>query len=236
MTETGNTCANCRTVMPAGAAFCPACGQSVKPLSRPWLEFAREMLDELLDYDGRMLRSLRLLLTRPGFLSAEYIGGRRAAYTPPIRLYLVVSLLFFLVLPLILPESTQADSAHIVSVDLYSKAMFLLLPVFALLLKIFYRRGYYLEHLVFAVHLFSAMFIVFGVMLAFEDTADRHLAGAAIQVVLLGYTVWYFLAALHAAYRESWLRSSVKLLALLLLFLPLLGLAIDIASHPASQP
>ena len=102
VTETGNTCANCRTVMPAGAAFCPACGQSVKPLSRPWLEFAREMLDELLDYDGRMLRSLRLLLTRPGFLSAEYIGGRRAAYTPPIRLYLVVSLLFFLVLPLIL--------------------------------------------------------------------------------------------------------------------------------------
>jgi len=30
----------------------------VKAISRPWLEFARDMLAELIDFDGRMLRSM----------------------------------------------------------------------------------------------------------------------------------------------------------------------------------
>src|SRR4029453_9696672 len=42
--------------------------------------------------------TLRLLFTRPGQLTAEMLAGRRARYIPPVRLYLVASVVFFLAL------------------------------------------------------------------------------------------------------------------------------------------
>jgi len=203
----------------------------VKAISRPWLEFAKEMLAELLDFDGRMLRSMKLLLTRPGFLSYEYINGRRVAYTSPVRIYLVISLVFFFVLPLILPGSSVTSPDQEFSVDLYSKGMFLLLPVFALLLKIFYRQFFYIDHLVFTVHLFSAMFIVFAIVLSIETLADRYILVMLVQVIFLIYMLAYFVIALHTFYRESWLKSILKFFALQLIFLPILAITIELASR-----
>ncbi|MBV8405773.1 MAG: DUF3667 domain-containing protein, partial [Gammaproteobacteria bacterium] len=40
--------------------------------------------------------TLGALLLRPGYLTREFLAGRRARYLPPVRLYLVISLLFFL--------------------------------------------------------------------------------------------------------------------------------------------
>jgi hypothetical protein len=56
----------------------------------------REVAGDLLDFDSRMWRTLRPLAFSPGRLTLEYLSGRRAAYTPPFRLYLVISLAFFL--------------------------------------------------------------------------------------------------------------------------------------------
>ena len=224
-------CKNCEGPLTAVADYCPSCGQSVRMISRPWLEFAREMLAELLDFDGRMLRSMKLLLTRPGFLSYEYINGRRVAYTSPIRIYLVISLVFFFVLPLILPGSSITSPDHEFSVDLYSKGMFLLLPVFALLLKIFYRQFFYIDHLVFTVHLFSAMFIVFAILLSIETLADRYILVMLVQVIFLIYMLAYFVIALHTFYRQSWLKSILKFFGLLIIFLPILAITIELASH-----
>ncbi len=126
------SCSNCHKPLPGQADFCPACGQSVKAITRPWRDALGELVTELFDFDGRMFVSLRLLLTRPGFLSYEYINGRRLSYTSPIRMYLVISLAFFFVLPMILPDVPGTSPSHEVSVDQYSQAMFLLLPIFAL--------------------------------------------------------------------------------------------------------
>jgi hypothetical protein len=213
------------------ARFCFACGQSLKEFSRPWLEFVRDSLAELTDFDGRMMQSMRLLLTRPGLLSREYIDGRRVAHTPPIRMYLIVSLAFFFVLPLILPDSSVSNPDHDFSVDLYSRGMFILLPIFALLLKIFYRRYFYIDHLVFTVHLFSAMFIVFAVLLATETLADRYTLVMLGQVVVTVYMVAYLIIALHTNYSEGWLKSTFKFLGLMLTFLPILAWTIELASH-----
>jgi len=217
--------------MPGQAAYCPACGQSVKEMARPWLQVIRELIAELFDFDGRMLVSLRLLLSRPGFLSHEYVHGRRASFTSPIRMYLVISLVFFFILPLIIPESSVTSPSHIVSVDLYSKGMFFLLPVFALILKIFYRRIYYLPHLVFSVYLFSAMFIVFAAMLSMETAADRYIPMMLLQLVLLAYMLIHVTVALRVNYGESWLKSILKLTGILLIFLPVLGVVIENAGH-----
>ena len=224
-------CKNCSEALPGQAAYCPACGQSVKEMARPWLEVVRELLTELFDFDGRMLVSLRLLLSRPGFLSHEYIHGRRASYTSPIRMYLVISLAFFLILPMILPDTSVTYPTHEVSVDLYSKGMFFLLPVFALILKLFYRRIFYLQHLIFSVYLFSAMYIVFAAMLSIETAADRHIPLMLLQIVLLAYMLIHAVVALRVNYGESWLKSILKLLGILVVFLPVLGVIIEAASH-----
>ena len=224
-------CSNCSKPLPGQADFCPACGQSVKVITRPWREVFGELLTELFDFDGRMLVSLRLLMTRPGFLSYEYINGRRLSYTSPARMYLIISLVFFLVLPLILPDSTVTTTDQEASVDQYSRAMFVLLPIFALLLKILYRQVFYLAHIVFTVHLFSAMFIVFAAILSIEIQADRYIAVLLIQVVLLIYMLAYLLIALRVAYQDSWLKTSLKCLGLLVLFLPIMAGAIELASQ-----
>lgn len=232
-------CLNCERPLPGEARFCPACGQSVRVFRRPWLQVFRELLHELFELDGRMLVSLRLLLTRPGLLPLDYNNGRRVAHTSPVRMYLVISLVFFFVLPAIVPPAPEGLPQHNFSVDLYSRGMFLLLPVFALVLKLFYRRAFYLEQLVHTAYLFSAMFIALGVLMALEGAADRYLAVLGVQFVLLIYVLWYLVTSLRVGYAESWWRSGLKALGVLLLFLPVLGVSIELASHwegSASDP
>jgi Protein of unknown function (DUF3667) len=56
----------------------------------------QDVVHDLTDLDSRVWRTLITLLTRPGKLSNEFIAGRRTFYLPPFRLYLVLSLIFFL--------------------------------------------------------------------------------------------------------------------------------------------
>jgi hypothetical protein len=224
-------CKNCKQALPEHAAYCPACGQSIKEITRPWLDAIRELFTELFDLDGRMLISVRMLMTRPGFLSYEYIHGRRVSYTSPLRMYLVVSLAFFFVLPMILPDTPATNPDHEFSADLYSQGMFVLLPLFALLLKIFYRQTFYLAHLVFTVYLFCALYIVFAATMSIEVAADQYLAVMMLQVALLLYVVVYFIVALHVTYQQGWLKSALKFFGLVLIFLPILGGTIELVSH-----
>lgn len=226
-----SNCKNCTETLPESAKFCPACGQSVRLLTRPWLEVMRELIEELFDLDGRMFVSLQLLLAKPGFLSHEYNRGRRKAYTPPIRMYVVISLLFFFILPSILPESPGLPPEHELSVELYSRGMFVLLPVFAFLSKLFYRKDFYLSHLVFSTYLFSFMFIVFGALLAIEPYADRYVFFVLLQVVLLLWMLTYLFGSLRRCFGGSWVMSILKGLGMLLAFLPILGMTIEFASH-----
>ena len=61
-----------------------------------------ELASETLYYDSRMWRTLQCLLFKPGWLSREYVDGKRARYTPPVRLYLVTSISAFLIVSLII--------------------------------------------------------------------------------------------------------------------------------------
>ncbi|MGH8275723.1 MAG: DUF3667 domain-containing protein [Steroidobacteraceae bacterium] len=53
--------------------------------------------EDLTHADSRLWRTLAALLARPGFLTREFLAGRRASYLPPVRLYLVLSVVFFIV-------------------------------------------------------------------------------------------------------------------------------------------
>jgi len=226
-----SSCLNCQGTLPAAAKYCPACGQSVRILRRPWLRALREVLDELFDFDGRMLVSLRLLLTRPGELPRDYNEGRRVAHTSPLRMYLLISLLFFFALPAILPPAPEGAPEQEFSVELYSRGMFLLLPIYGLILKLFYRRCFYLEHLVYTAYLFSAMFLALGVMMAMEGAAEKSYWAFGLQLLSLAYVLWYLVASLRVCFGGGWGVSVLKLVGILLLFLPVLGGAIEFASQ-----
>src|SRR5262249_47373911 len=88
-------CPNCGT--PLEGRFCAACGQKAAPLNPSLGEFAHDLFHELAHFDSKIVQSVRLLLTRPGFLSREHFDGRRTRYVSPIRLYLLFSLLYFAV-------------------------------------------------------------------------------------------------------------------------------------------
>jgi hypothetical protein len=77
--------------------FCGACGQRREPPVHSLWHFSRVATEDLTHADSRLWRTLAALLFRPGRLTAEFLDGRRARYLPPIRLYLVLSVLFFLV-------------------------------------------------------------------------------------------------------------------------------------------
>lgn len=55
-----------------------------------------EVMQDLVNLDSRVWRTVIALLSRPGKLTNEFIAGRRTFYLPPFRLYLVLSLIFFL--------------------------------------------------------------------------------------------------------------------------------------------
>ena len=93
-------CSNCGT--PLSGPYCHRCGQPARSFVRALPGLVGEIASETLYYDSRMWRTLQRLLFKPGWLSHEYVAGKRARYTPPVRLYLVTSIFAFLIVTLVI--------------------------------------------------------------------------------------------------------------------------------------
>ncbi len=108
-----STCANCEAVLPdPRAAFCPACGQETRIRPPTIGEFLQQFGGAYLSTEGALWRTLRLLITRPGELTRQYLAGRRKRYVLPLRLYLTISLVVLLALRLVV-ELRLGDAAAI---------------------------------------------------------------------------------------------------------------------------
>src|SRR6267154_1350621 len=92
--RTGTACENCGAV--TAGNFCGQCGQRLDTQLHSVGHFLRDAAEVMTHADARVWRTLLPLLTRPGFLTREYFAGRRARYLQPFRLYLILSVLFFL--------------------------------------------------------------------------------------------------------------------------------------------
>jgi hypothetical protein len=91
----GTPCANCAT--PLQGPWCHACGQSGEDFHRSIVRLMGEAVEGLLHMDGRLWRTLPDLMVRPARLTRAYLDGHRAPQIPPLRLFLVVLLMIFLV-------------------------------------------------------------------------------------------------------------------------------------------
>jgi len=92
-------CRNCGTEAPG--AYCPSCGQETTLRMPKATTFLREAAGRYVAFDGRMWRTLFALAFRPGFLTREYLAGRRKRYVRPSRLVLVLAIVLFAVARLI---------------------------------------------------------------------------------------------------------------------------------------
>ncbi|HWJ07503.1 MAG TPA: DUF4286 family protein [Steroidobacteraceae bacterium] len=87
-------CLNCGEVLTG--QHCSHCGQRAKVRVLSLTGLLRDLFGDLTEWDSRIWRTLRPLAFKPGLLTAEYLRGRRTLYTPPFRMYLVLSVVFFL--------------------------------------------------------------------------------------------------------------------------------------------
>jgi Protein of unknown function (DUF3667) len=255
-------CRNCGT--PVTGEYCSQCGQREGRAEQRFLDLAGELTGDVVDLDSRFWRTLLLLVFRPGVLSAEFIAGRRARYLPPLRLYLIISFIMFLVISFDTAnvittgdESVESDQGDVVvtldsediaeafveegenpedwdgeinladenspqwlqeldtraeqnitklkgdpnefvetMVSYLPQMMFLLLPLFALLVRLAYLLSpfHYLQHLVFSLHYHSFVYLLYLIAKLIE------LAGAHVGGWLLLALFIYLPLAFHRTY------------------------------------
>jgi hypothetical protein len=85
--------------------------------------------------------------------------------------------------------------------------IFLLLPFFAAVLKLLYRRRYYVEHMIFAVHLQTFAFMIFTAVLLVD-------AVPLLARLLLLWVPVYVVMAMKHVYRQSVPKTLLKFAAL----------------------
>jgi hypothetical protein len=88
-------CLNCGTEVPE--RYCTHCGQENAVPHESFGHLVKHFIGDVLHYDSQFLTTLKYLLFRPGRLTREYMAGKRVMYVNPIKLYIFISFLFFLV-------------------------------------------------------------------------------------------------------------------------------------------
>jgi len=212
--------------------------------------FAAEVTEDLTHADSRLWRTLLALIFQPGLLTREFLDGRRVRYLPPLRLYLVLSLVFFLVVlaaPIHIRILTPGDKAAKQDCHLYyqgpfapkvtqalekacrelgsgrddalgelvvhslSRAMFVFLPVLALVMVPLYRRPrrFYVEHLLLFIHNHAFVFLFGTLGLLIGRLVPDGLPSILLALAWVGCVPWYVYRSMRRVYGQGrWLTIS----------------------------
>ncbi|GGG45663.1 DUF3667 domain-containing protein [Bizionia arctica] len=101
-------------------------------------------------------------------------------------------------------------------------AMFIVLPLFALLLKLFYRKsGRYAHHLVFSFYFFAFIFTVFGLLVGINYITDIP---DWIDTLIVFSIFFYLIIALKRFYQQGWFKSFFKGSLTTFLFIPIVSI------------
>lgn len=90
------SCASCGNSFQG--KFCNKCGEKVlNDKDKSVLHFFEEFVHVLTHADSKFLKSLKLLMVKPGFLTREYLDGRRKKYASPLTMFLIANVIYLLV-------------------------------------------------------------------------------------------------------------------------------------------
>lgn len=101
--------------------YCPECGEKVLDHEdKRIVVFFEEFFHLLFHADSKFLRSLKGLFIKPGQLTSDFNAGRRKIYTPPLTLFFIGNVIYFLIAPV------DIVSSHYISQtqgQVYSKSI-----------------------------------------------------------------------------------------------------------------
>ena len=103
------TCPNCGTSLAVEMHYCPSCGQEQRERVVPVGQMLLDILRDNFAFDSKVFSSVPKLLFRPGFLTAEFVAGRRVRYIPAVRLYVFISVVAFLIVSIPTRDSFVQD-------------------------------------------------------------------------------------------------------------------------------
>ncbi|MBK0381106.1 DUF3667 domain-containing protein [Mucilaginibacter segetis] len=89
-----NDCLNCGTILEG--KFCHNCGQENLQMKESFGHMVNHAVSDYFHFDDQFFKTLSPLLLKPGKLTIEYLAGRRARYLHPVKMYIFISLIFFL--------------------------------------------------------------------------------------------------------------------------------------------
>jgi len=96
-------CPNCETEFKG--YYCPNCGQSDTEFDRPFGFVVYDFMGNFFSFDSRFFKTFKYLLLKPGFLTNEFLVGRRERYAPPFRTFIFLSFLLFLLLQILTDQA-----------------------------------------------------------------------------------------------------------------------------------
>src|SRR5262245_31680800 len=245
-------CPNCSADLTQ--EYCPVCGQRrIRPDDLSARRFFQEWFHELanLQLQFKTIHTLRGLMT-PGWLTAEYLAGRRQAYLTPFKVYLVCAAIFFLSAPLAevrlasLIDSDRSGtvgrlaSARVADDDpgrplfnarfdarvqsVYTIALGIEALVLAVMLHFLFSKQHrpYGAHLIFTLH-----YVAFMYLLTIAVGAAGRLGVSTDLAATVGYALLtvYLILALKRVYTESTGKILLKACALSALIVLLNGVS-----------
>jgi len=263
-------CLNCQAAL--SGPFCSECGQRAVPPHPRLAELAGDALAEFSGWDGKFAETIRLLVRQPGELTRQFIAGGRVRFISPVRLYLAMSFVYFVLAGAVAQRTTKTGEVNVAGISISAtsdqvrgpgavaaaersarrgqitaaerdsalaaishapavvrpllrrgledpnglrealmaympRIFFALLPVFAGILALFYRKRYYPEHLYFAIHLHA--FAFFALMLVeLVRLARLDAVASSISPLVFIWVCVYTVLALRQVYGGS-LRATV---------------------------
>jgi hypothetical protein len=303
----GDHCPGCGA--PAVGRFCANCGQRIDPPPLSMRLLMRGYLDDSFSLNATLPRTLAALFFRPGYLTREYLRHRISPFVPPFRLYLVTSLVFFLIVSFqtrstevvgttqaemdsiqaavrdtiaameargeevpaervgVFVDPTDENWADNAEINLGNetldrlvqarlselgklppreafrriltgfienapKVMFLLLPLYALLLKVLYIRSkrFYVEHCVFSLHGHAFAFSLIVVLIIANKVPIE--GGEWLGLLTASLILWlmiYYWVALKRVYQQGWFKTTVKWLVLGQVYAVVVGVCLAVA-------
>jgi hypothetical protein len=88
-----NDCLNCGTILEG--KFCHNCGQENLEMKESFGHMLNHAISDYFHFDYQFFHTLRPLFFKPGHLTNEYTSGHRAQYLHPVKMYIFISLVFF---------------------------------------------------------------------------------------------------------------------------------------------
>ena len=177
-------------------------------IPRPTLhEFLHDATHEFLHFDGKILRSVKLLFGRPEFLTRERpeefgrirVSGDCSRYG--------------------LTPDEVAERVQHAQHDWVPRVMFVLVPIAALVVMAGTRgaRRTYVEHLYFALHVHAVCFAVLALAVLLGEPVPPTV-NAIVTAIALLFIVGYVIAAIRTTYGGRWVLSIGRATAALVVY------------------